>query len=302
MKKVVVTGANGFIGSHLVKRLLEENIEVISVDLEGRNNNIPASSKFVACDLSTPELLLERISDTDIDTFYHLAWLGLTGDKRGSFEVQLNNAKNAINALITAHKLGCKNFIGAGSIMEDETNVAVDTAEHRPGIGYVYGAGKYVAKSMCKCIASTIGINMIWAKITNTYGVGELSDRFINTTIRKIINHEKLQFTAATQNYDFVYIDDIAKAFYLIGEKGIPFKSYMISSGNAQQLKQYIIRIRELLAPDAELNFGDVPFTGVNLPLEVFSNSDLVKDTGFSCDVSFDVGILNTYNFLKSKL
>lgn len=184
--------------------------------------------------------------------------------------------------------------------MEDETNIAVDTDGHQPGIGYVYGAGKYVAKSMCKCIAGNLGINMIWAKITNTYGVGEVSDRFINTTLRKIINNEKLQFTAATQNYDFVYIDDIAKAFYLIGEKGKNFKTYMISSGNAQPLKQYIVRIKDLLAPHAELNFGDIPFTGVNLPISVFSNQQLVDDTGFSCDVSFEDGMLKTFEFLKN--
>ena len=237
MKKAIVTGANGFIGSHLVRKLLDEGIDVISVDLDGRNNNIPRESQFVSCDLNRPEKLLEIIDEHDIDTIYHLAWLGLTGEKRGSYEVQLNNAKCAISSLLVAKQLGCKRFIGTGSIMEDETNIAVETEGHKPGIGYVYGAGKYVARSMCTCIAADIGIDFIWAKITNTYGVGEVSDRFINTTIRKIINHEKLQFTPALQNYDFVYIDDIAKAFYLIGEKGKPFKSYMISSGEASQLK-----------------------------------------------------------------
>lgn len=302
MKKAIVTGANGFIGSHLVRRLLDEGIDVISVDLEGKNNNIPLESQFVPCDLTRPEKLLEIIDEHDIDTFYHLAWLGLTGEKRGSYEVQLNNARCAINSLLVAKQLGCKRFIGTGSIMEDETNIAVETEGHKPGIGYVYGAGKYVARSMCTCIAADIGIDFIWAKITNTYGVGEVSDRFINTTIRKIINHEKLQFTPALQNYDFVYIDDIAKAFYLIGEKGKPFKSYMISSGEARPLKDYIIKIKDQLSPTSPLYFGDVSFTGVNVPLSVFSNEELVTDTGFSCDVSFSEGCKKTYDWWLKKL
>ena len=301
MKKALVTGANGFIGSHLVRRLLDSNVEVISVDMAGRNGHIPVNSRFIPCDLAHPEALINELSGTsDIDTFYHLAWIGLTGDKRGNYEIQLENARCAANALLTAHTLKCRSFIGIGSIMENETAIAVDTNEHRPGIGYVYGAGKYAAKSILKCMAADLGINMIWAKITNTYGVGEISDRFINTTIRKIINGQSLKFTSATQNYDFIYIEDIAKALHLIGEKGIPFKTYMISSGQARPLKEYILRIRELLAPVAELHFGDVPFTGINLPLAVFSNSDLVNDTGFSCDVPFDDGILKTYEFLKS--
>lgn len=79
--------------------------------------------------------------------------------------------------------------------------------------------------------------------ITNAYGVGEFSPRFVNTTLRKIIDGEPLRFTAATQNYDFVYVSDVAKAFYLVAKNGKPFREYMIGSGDAKPLKQFILEM-----------------------------------------------------------
>ena len=98
-------------------------------------------------------------------------------------------------------------------------------------MGYIYGMGKHIAHCMCKSVATNIGIDLLWPMISNAYGVGELSPRFVNTTLRKIINGETLQFTAATQNYDFVYVSDVAQAFYKVAINGKPFCEYMIGLG-----------------------------------------------------------------------
>ena len=140
---------------------------------------------------------------------------------------------------------------------------------------------------------------MIWPMITNAYGVGELSPRFVNTTLRKIINGETLQFTAATQNYDFVYVTDVAKAFYLIAKNGKPFYEYMIGSGNARPLKEFILEMQQALAPDVLPLFGGIPFTGTNMPLETFSIADTTRDTGFIPEISFADGTRMTMEWLK---
>lgn len=116
-----------------------------------------------------------------------------------------------------------------------------------------------IARAICKPIANSLSIDLCWAVITNAYGVGELSPRFVNSTIRKIIANEPLQFTAATQNYDFIYIDDVARAFEAIGEHGKPNKEYTIGSGNARPLKEFILEMQQTLAPEAKPIFGDVP-------------------------------------------
>ena len=296
MKKAIVSGANGFIGSYVVKELVKNGVEVIALVMG--DNNLP--------DVKTLQLDMANIKDLKkqgitADIFYHFAWQGSAGMDRVDTKLQLQNTQWTIDCLRIAKEIGCTRFVGAGSIMEHETSAAILKQGNKPGLSYIYGAAKQTAHAMCKSVAASIGIDLLWAQITNAYGVGELSPRFINTTIQKIINNEPLKFTSATQNYDFVYITDVAKAFYLIGKSGKPFHYYLIGSGNAKPLRDFIIEMKSTLAPDKEFVFGDIPFSGVSLPLSYFDTSDLCNDTGFSCDISFAEGISKTYEWLKTQ-
>lgn len=300
MKKALVTGANGFVGGALVRELVKNGVEVIALDREGCNNNIPEGVRFVAHELSESTKLPEIIADRDIDVFYHFAWVGSAGPARADTALQLNDAQWTVDCLRAAKEMGCPRFVSAGSIMEHETIAAAYEQGNKPGPGYIYGSGKLVAHTMCMSVAADIGIDLVWAKITNAYGAGELSPRFVNTTIRKIINDEPLQFTSGTQNYDFVYIDDVAKAFRLIGENGKPFCHYLIGSSNAKPLREFILEMKASIGGDKEFIFGDVPFTGVNMPLSDFDCSITEKDTGFKAEITFGEGVKKTMDWIKS--
>ena len=301
MKKALVTGANGFVGSALVRDLLKNGVEVIALDREGCNNNIPDSTgvTFVPFELSGLSAAGDDLKKYGADTFFHLAWAGMNGPTRGDPQIQMRNAMWTVDALRTAKEIGCGRFVAAGSIMEYETYSAVMAQGNKPGINYVYGASKLAARSMCACLGAQLGIDVVWAEISNAYGPGELSPRLINSTLRKIIAGEPLQFTSGTQNYDFVYIDDVARAFRLIGESGKPFHHYMIGSSNAKPLREFLLEIKEAVAPDREFQFGDVPFTGTNLPLSAFDCTMLREDTGFIPEVAFSDGIRRTMDWLE---
>lgn len=304
MKKVIVTGANGFVGSNVCKELCNQGVKVYAVVKDEQENidtikNLP-DIQIIYCDLDSISTLESKITDRDIDVFYHFAWVGSAGPLRCDEEIQLQNALWTAQALRTADKMNCKKFVNAGSIMEKETYTAVYTQESTPGLPYIYGAGKLIARSICKPIANSLSIDLCWAVITNAYGAGEFSPRFVNSTIRKIIANEPLQFTAATQNYDFIYIDDVAKAFVAIGEYGKANKEYTIGSGNARPLKEFILEMKQALAPNADLVFGDVPFTGVNMPLSAFDTTDIKTDCHFKPTVSFAEGTKLTMEWIKS--
>lgn len=301
MKRAIVTGANGFVGSHVVKELISQGIYVLALDLPEHRNNLPQSEfvHFLGVDIFHLSDYLSDIAAGEYDTFFHFAWVGSAGPARTDCELQMKNALCTVDCLRIAKKLGCTRFVCAGSIMEQEVISAVWAQSNRPGMGYVYGMGKLTAHCMCKAVAAEEGIDLLWAIITNAYGEGELSPRFVNTTVRKIIRNEPLQFTAATQNYDFVHVCDVARAFRLIGEKGKPFCEYLIGSSNARPLKEFIIEMKEALAPEAEIVFGDIPFTGINMPVEAFSTKKAEEDCGFHAEISFAEGVKRTMQWLK---
>ena len=302
MNKVVITGADGFVGSNTVQCFLDHGIEVLALDIVDKPRRLTpqAGLSYKCVDITDKEQLLKAISIGEYDTFVHFAWAGSAGPLRTDYNLQMQNALNTVECLKTARELGCSRFVCAGSIMEREVEAAVHTQGSRPGMGYIYGMGKHIAHCLCKSVAANIGIDLLWPMITNAYGVGELSPRFVNTTLRKIINHEPLQFTAGTQNYDFVYVTDVAQAFFDVAEKGVPFKEYIIGSGNARPLKEFIIEMQQELAPDQTPQFGDVPFTGTNLPLSAFDTTDIEQDCGFKPKVGFAEGTRMTMEWLKT--
>lgn len=303
MKKVIVSGANGFVGSAVTRELINHGVEVIALHTPGRSENVPKSAFVNRIPMMLDNLvpLKENIPYESCTTFFHFAWSGSAGSARADTALQLQNAQWTVDCLRLAKELGCKRFVGAGSIMENETFAATFAVGNKPGLGYIYGSGKLVAHTMAKSVAAEIGMELLWAQITNAYGPGEYSPRFVNTTLRKIINGEQLQFTSGTQNYDFVYIDDLARAFRLIGEKGRAFSEYIIGSSQAKQLREFILDMQRAVAPDREFIFGDVPFTGINLPLLDFDCSNTEIDTGFKAQTSFAEGCQITMNWLKEE-
>lgn len=302
MENVIITGADGFVGSYTVQKFIEEGKRVLALDIAPEPKRLISHEKlqYMQCDISDTQSLLSKIDYGKYDTFIHFAWAGSAGLGRMDYELQMQNVQNTVNCVKVAKELGCKRFVGAGSIMEYEMEDSTHTRGNKPSKSYIYSLGKFVAHSMCKIIAAEIGIDLLWPMITNAYGVGELSPRFVNTTLRKMINKEPLEFTSGTQTYDFVYVSDVAKAFYLVAEKGKPFCEYMIGSGSARPLKDFILEMIGACAPDQSPRFGDVPYAGTILPLDTYSIKALQEDCGFMPELSFAEGTKKTMEWLKT--
>ena len=303
MKRAIVTGASGFVGRHLVQELITNDIDVIAV-VKDENSNISDLKKsssvcIVYCDLDHMRELPSTIQDRNAEVFFHLAWEGSSGDYRTNERLQMKNALSTVDALKACSELGCKRFVGAGSIMEKEAIYAVYAQRNRPGKSYIYGMGKLAAHMASKSFAASMGIEHLWGLITNAYGPGELSPRFVNTTLRRVLRGEPLKFTSATQNYDFIFVTDVAKAFVSIGTNGIPFKNYTIGSSKPAPLRSFICQMLQVTGTDISPQFGDIPFKGVDLPTKEFSTVDLEQDTGFKSEVTFSEGIRRTLDWLR---
>lgn len=305
MNKVVVTGASGFVGSAVIKNLLEREIEVLALDViddpSFRLNLSNPKLTYKKCDIFQIDEVRKHLINGNFDVFYHFAWIGSAGPLRENMDVQIKNATGTVELMKLAHECRIEKFICAGSIMEFETFSAIYAQGNKPHMSYIYGMGKQLAHLLCKPIANKLGIDLIWAYITNAFGVGEKSPRLINSTIRKCLHNEPINFTEAAQNYDFLYIDDVAEAFALLGEKGKANKGYVIGSGKAGPLRGFLEKVVYTCDENAKPLFGNMPFTGTDLEINVFSIQELQIDCGFEPKISFEDGIKRTYEWLKKE-
>jgi nucleoside-diphosphate-sugar epimerase len=308
MQTALITGATGAVGMGLIDALLKHNVRVVAV-VRGNSNRadrIKESDmvKKVECDLAQMENLPKLVQETGWkpDVFYHFAWDGTFGDSRNDMYAQNENVKYVLNAVKAADEMGCSAFIGAGSQaeygrFEGKLNASVPAF---PENGY--GMAKLCAGQMTRVECEKRGLRHIWTRILSVYGEYDGSATMVMSTIGKLLRGEKPSCTAGEQMWDYIYAKDAGRAFYLLGESGIAGKTYCIGSGSARPLRQYIEEIRNAVNPKAEIGFGDVPYSEKQVMYLCADISDLTADTGFLPEYTFEQGIRETVDWVKSGL
>lgn len=302
MKKAVVTGANGFIGTALCRALSEKGTQVIAVVRDEKEGIAVLGAlpgiRIVGCDLAEFGELADRIPDRDVDVLYHLAWVGSAGPLRGDYQVQLDNVRYACDTMLACKEMQCSRFVFASSIMEYEIGAVMET-DGTPGINTLYSTAKLSADYMIRTLAGSLEIQYIRAVISNIYGPGETSPRLVNTSLRKLLRGEHCAFSPGEQTYDFIYIDDAARAFVALGERGRANRTYYVGSLKPRPLKEFLRELRDQVDPEIPIGLGELPFNGVSLTYREFDVQAVKKDTGFEPEISFGEGIRRTIEWIR---
>lgn len=299
MKSVIVAGANGFIGANLVKNLISRGIRVIALDMK-----FDKELETMATCISMKDKTIEETADElkeEYSCFYDLAWAGTSGNLRADYNVQLNNIRLTCDFVRLAAMIHCPRMVYASSINEMETYEYLQSNSIEPSGGYIYGTGKLAAHLMAETVAYQNGIEFIPVIITNIYGIGEKSARLIYTSIVKLLKGDRCSFTEGYQTYDFIYITDAINSIVEVAEKGKSFTRYYIGSGAPKPLREFLLQMKDIVAPNAELGFGDIPFKGVNVNYNQFELKQVEQDTGYKNKVSFEEGIRLTAEYIRKE-
>ena len=294
MKRAIITGATGAIGTALIYKLISSGIEVLVFCRKGskRNSQIPEHDLITKKYCSLDELAtVQNDTEKDYDVFYHFAWEGTTGRARNDMYLQNQNVRYALDAVEVAKRFGCHTFIGAGSQAEYgrvEGVLKPDTPTF-PETGY--GIAKLCAGQMTREYAHQLGIRHIWTRILSVYGPNDNPQSMVMYTIRKLKDGEVPEFTKGEQMWDYLYSGDAAEAFYLLAEKGINGKTYVLGSGQAQPLKEYVEQIRDVISPGAILGIGNIPYGEKQIMYLCADISEVVHDTGWMPNTQFVKGI-----------
>lgn len=302
VNSAIITGPTGGIGRALCCCLADQGITVYAVCRPGssRAAALPKHKSIiqVECDVSELAKLPEKISG-GADVFYHFAWAHTIGPGRNDMPAQIQNIRYTIDAVQAAAQLGCKVFIGAGSQAEYGRVEGVLKPETPCFPENGYGMAKLCAGHMSRVECQKLGVDHIWTRILSVYGPGDGAETMISGVIRKLQAGEKPSLTAGVQQWDYLYSEDAANAFYRLARYGINGKTYVLGSGTAKPLKEYIEQLRDAIDPSLPLGLGEIPYGPLQVMHLEADISQLTADTGFLPQVSFEDGIRTTIDRFK---
>ena len=294
MNTVIVTGATGMIALALIRRLVKANIKVYALCKPGTAEGLEELKDplvtVIDADISEFYAAKDKIPEK-CDALYHFAWLGTFGGGRDDPYLQLDNIRYAVDCVKLAHAAGCEKFIGAGSQAEYGPVTEVLTADTPCAPRTGYGIAKYSAGTLTRLYADQLGLTHIWVRILSVFGVGSIPNSIIPSTIDKLLKKEHAAFTKGEQIWDFLYCDDAAEAFYLIGEKTEESKIYPLGSGERRTLSEYITALGRVVDPAAALGIGELPYPPGQAMFLQADISELQADTGFLPVVGFEKGV-----------
>lgn len=303
MQKVIVLGANGFIGTNLCRALSSRGISVLAFVDARFNYDLISEMPHVKCrEFSLKTLGQTDTSDLkDADIIYHLAWEGVNAKYKNEAEVQAHNILHGLKVLEFAKNNGIKKVLIPGSAAEVSCGNGVITGKETPAPSDLYSATKVATRYLCQTYARLNGIDLIWTLITSIYGPGRDAGDLISYSIKSLLKGEKPSYTKLEQCWDYIYIDDLVGALIALGERGQGGKVYPIGSGENMQMLNYVNIIKDNINPNANLGIGDLPYKNPNkIDNQVLDITELIHDTGFVPEYCFLRGIIETIDYFKS--
>ncbi len=302
VKKVVMTGGSGPVGLALIRKLLAEGIEIL---LFQRKDSLKSMYLPEHELLHVEYCLLEELKDytpaaSDYDVFFHMGWAYTDACYRNDLEKHFKNVLYTCDAVELAQRMGCHTFIGAGSQAEYGRHDGALRADTCCRPENAYGVMKLSACHAARLACEKRKIRYMWTRITSAYGIFDNIYSVLISNILNALDGQELCFSKCEQIWDFVYVDDVANALYLMALRGRDGAIYPLGGGSARPLKEYVTILCARLGKLDEMQLGKIPYTENQIMHLEADISDLQTDTGWMPEVDFETGIENSIEFYKN--
>ena len=299
MRSALITGACGFIGKNLVSELLSSGYRVFATDLpESSPFEKNARLTYISCDLMKETPFGIPVGECEV--LYHLAWCGVSPEARENFDLQMKNFALSQNAVRLAKTLGIKTVIFVGSTMEYSFCEGEISEKSAPSPLNLYAAAKLSVRYLCESLARLSGIAFRYAVITSIYGRGREDGNLIYYCIRELFEKRSPRLSPCKQIWDFIHIEDAARALRLIGEKGRA-SFYAVGTGENRPLSDTVNLISGLIDKNIPVKFGAIPYGESGIINSAVNTQSLRRDTGFKPKYSLDDGIRQLIDYYKKE-
>lgn len=320
---VLVTGAGGMVGSHMVELLYKKGHNVIGIWHKNKKNieQITLPIKFMQCDLRYAQGIDEIIMDNLPEQIFHLAaqsyptvsWVSPTE----TIDVNLNSTINIYEAIKKARKYKNPNY-------DPIVVVACSSAEYGETLNKLEGQGEVYVKESAELLplhpygVSKVGqdlisfqyfmndhIRCIRARIFNSTGTRKVNDVTSDFTYRAVQAEKNGIYELRVGNLDTkrAIMDqrDLVKALMLLADKGVAGEVYNISSEFVYQMRDIVSIIEEQIGHKLEIKVDSVLIRPTDEKIIVGDISKLKRDTGWKQDIPMEQTIADMLEYWRLK-
>lgn len=264
-KSVLITGASGFIGSHLVRRLNSENANIHIIARAGsdlwRIADLIKGITVHRADIRDFDKIFLCINNAKPDYVFNMAAYGVDA-RQTNYSVAVDtNIKGTMNLLNALIPLGCKKFVNIGTCMEygDKKEIIREDCHLEPF--NIYGSTKASATILSHQIAAENNIDIVTLRAFGVFGEYEGSHKFFPHIILSLLNQTDVNLTGCAQYRDYCYIENVVDGLLSAAlNETLKNEIFNIGTGMIYPLKYYVDQIYEKMNISSKPRYGVIPY------------------------------------------
>jgi UDP-glucose 4-epimerase len=287
--RVLVTGATGLIGRHVVS-LLHDEVEVYAVS-RSKMSSTDRRVNWLTCDLSLPGSAQELIEHVQPGVVLHLAG-AVRGDRTldAVYPTLTANLVATVELLEAATRTRVQRIVLSGSLLEEPTGGGTTAVPPSP-----YGASRWAATSYARMFHSLFEAPVTILRPSYAYGPGQDSTKLLPHVIRSVLRGERPELASGERRIDFVFAEDVGRAYLAAaGAAGVDGETIDIGSGVTTQVREFVGAAVDMLGKDCPRPiFGALPERPFEQEIHV-DTAPAAKLLGWTATTSLDEGLRKT--------
>lgn len=311
--KYIVTGAAGFIGSSLCKRLLNQEIEVIGIDsfvdyypriLKEKNiENLKKHPKFVFIEGNLMDMDLSKLISNNDCIFHQAAQAGVRASWGKDFHIYTENNIMATQRLLEICKeknIAKLIFASSSSVYGDCQDLPMNE-KSSPSPVSPYGVSKLASEQLCYLYWKNFNVPVVSLRYFTVYGPRQRPDMAFNKFIRAILKNEEIvMYGDGEQTRDFTYIDDIVTANILAMNKGQYGSVYNIGGGSKTSMNEVIDILAKVSGEKPKIKQSGTQKGDMKHTLADITKAQ--SELGYEPTIGLEEGLEKEYIWLKENL